>query len=445
MSHWAPRQQLKGGKYIVEELLGFGGFGVTYRAREQPSGQFVAIKTLNALQQSKPDFAAIQENFVNEAMCLASCRHVHIVKVLPQLFQQDGLWCMVMEYIEGQDLASYLDERGVLSEQEALRIIRQVGDALTFIHNQGFLHRDVKPLNIMLRRGSLDAVLIDFGLAREFISGKEQSHTNYITERFAPIEQYQRRAERGAYTDVYALAATLYNLLTYQLPPAADIRKEFSIPLVPPKQHNPKISDRVNDAIIKGMALEPKDRPQSVQEWLALFTEAEADDLSSERGIDYRNLRDLLKAGKWKEADEETYRVMLKAARRESEGWLDVDSINSFPCKDLRTIDQLWVKYSNGRFGFSVQKRIWESVGGNHNADCAYEKFGDRVGWRVEGNWISCQYYRLTLYDAPFGHLPSFWEVVGWEYLRKQRRFSLMKFFVRANKSLDFLLSRRDL
>lgn len=268
MSQWTKGQRLKDGRYIVEELLGFGGFGVTYRAREQSSGQFVAIKTLNALQQSQPNFAATQETFVNEAMCLASCRHPHIVKVYPQLFQQDGLWCMVMEYIDGQDLASYLEDRGVLSEEEALRLIRQVGDALSYVHNQGFLHRDVKPANIILRRDNLDAVLIDFGLAREFVPGRVQSLTNHKTEGFAPIEQYERRGDFGAYTDVYALAATLYNVLTDKSPPPANFRKEFNIPLVPPKQHNPQISDLVNDAIIKGMALEPKDRPQSVQEWL---------------------------------------------------------------------------------------------------------------------------------------------------------------------------------
>ena len=87
------------------------------------------------------------------------------------------------------------------------------------------------------------------------------------------------------------------------------------------------------------------------------------DQLSSEKGVDYTRLRDLLKTGKWKEADKETMTVMLKAAGREEEGWLNRDSIEKFPCTDLRTIDQLWVKYSNGRFGFSVQKRIWESVG----------------------------------------------------------------------------------
>ncbi|MEI2580272.1 GUN4 domain-containing protein [Scytonema sp. PRP1] len=90
----------------------------------------------------------------------------------------------------------------------------------------------------------------------------------------------------------------------------------------------------------------------------------EPSDLPSEKGVDYTRLRDLLAAGKWKEADEETFAVMLKASGRENDGWLDIESIKNFPCTDLRTIDQLWVKYSNGGFGFSVQKRIWESVVG---------------------------------------------------------------------------------
>jgi len=116
------------------------------------------------------------------------------------------------------------------------------------------------------------------------------------------------------------------------------------------------------------------------------------DNLTSETGVDYTRLRDLLKAGNWKEADEETVKVML------------IDLIEEFPCTDLRTIDQLWVKYSNGHFGFSVQKSIWESVGKD------YRKFGDRVGWR-KGNgrnkeWL--KYLQLTFsLNAPQGHLPA--------------------------------------
>jgi hypothetical protein len=128
------------------------------------------------------------------------------------------------------------------------------------------------------------------------------------------------------------------------------------------------------------------------------------DDLRSERNVDYRRLRDLLRAGNWKQADQETLAVMLKAAGREQENWLSSESIENFPCTDLRTIDQLWVKYSGGRFGFSVQKRIWESVGKDE------KKFGDRVGWRRNNKWL---YYNVHLTfntNAPEGHLPSrFW------------------------------------
>ncbi|WP_414587357.1 GUN4 domain-containing protein [Scytonema sp. PCC 10023] len=156
--------------------------------------------------------------------------------------------------------------------------------------------------------------------------------------------------------------------------------------------------------------------------------QSEQDDLSSEKGVDYTRLRDLLAAGKWKEADEETLAVMLQVAEREKEGWLSIKSIENFPCTDLRTIDQLWVKYSNGRFGFSVQKRIWESVGGKPGADYGiWEKFGDYVGWRSrwrydvaipQKEWLSYDELHFTK-TAREGHLPvkviSLWARTGSE------------------------------
>jgi hypothetical protein len=111
----------------------------------------------------------------------------------------------------------------------------------------------------------------------------------------------------------------------------------------------------------------------------------------------------LLADSKWQEADRETLTIMLRVAGREKEGWLDIQSINSFPCTELRTIDRLWLRYSNGQFGFSVQKRIWESIGGTLDAD--YEtwcKFGDRVGWRSQRE------FNFTFdIKVPHGHLPT--------------------------------------
>ncbi|MCL1474109.1 GUN4 domain-containing protein [Argonema antarcticum] len=115
----------------------------------------------------------------------------------------------------------------------------------------------------------------------------------------------------------------------------------------------------------------------------------------------YTRLRDLLAAGKLKEADDETRSVMLKVAGREHEGWLNEDGMSKLSCADLRTVDRLWVEYSKGRFGFSVQKRIYYEEMGKD-----WEKMGDIVGWRVKGEWLSISSLNYSS-DAPTGHLPG--------------------------------------
>ena len=154
----------------------------------------------------------------------------------------------------------------------------------------------------------------------------------------------------------------------------------------------------------------------------------QADKLTSAKGVDYTKLRDLLAAEKWRKADEETARLMLMVAGRQKERYLNVEDIHYFPCEDLRAIDHLWVKYSNGCFGFSVQKRIYQSLGGTREYDKKiWEAFGDRVGWRKNGEWL---YYNQLIFNtkAPVAHLPGwcggwsfgslvrwlwFWEVYG--------------------------------
>ena len=142
---------------------------------------------------------------------------------------------------------------------------------------------------------------------------------------------------------------------------------------------------------------------------------AETDAISSERGVDYTKLRDLLAQGKWKEADKETLLVMLKVAGLIEGDWLRVEDIEEFPCTDLRTIDTLWVKYSKGRFGFSVQKRIWQSVGGTPDADYeTYKRFGDRVGWRVDNKWLDYDDLTFTTEGEAPGARGGMRRWVGW-------------------------------
>ena len=112
-------------------------------------------------------------------------------------------------------------------------------------------------------------------------------------------------------------------------------------------------------------------------------------ELLSDKNVDYTKLRDFLANGEWKEADMETGRCMLKATEQEEQGYLMEEDVENFPCTDLRTIDQLWVKYSNGKFGFSVQKKIYQSLGGTKEFDSkVWEKFVEKVGWRKGDKWL---------------------------------------------------------
>lgn len=128
-----------------------------------------------------------------------------------------------------------------------------------------------------------------------------------------------------------------------------------------------------------------------------LAEETDEDQLVSESGVDYSHLQALLAGGAWEEADEETAQLMLEAS--EQDELMLIDAAENFPISDLRIIDRLWVKYSNGRFGLSVQKQLWEEAGQN------VEKFGEIVGWLFQGNWIQQKDIKFT-YEAPVGHLP---------------------------------------
>jgi eukaryotic-like serine/threonine-protein kinase len=417
---WQAETQLQDGRYVIEKTLGVGGFGITYLARET-TGDRVVIKTLNDTVQKRRDFNQCQEEFLNEALRLAQCSHPHIVRV-QKVIQHDSIWCIVMDYIDGMTLAKRVEEKGFLSESLALQYIQQIADAANLIHQRGFLHRDIKPLNILLTEDEQSAFLIDFGMVRSFKPNLTQVHTEYVSKGFAPIEQYDRRSQRGAYTDVYGLAATLYAILTGEVPESATTRdravaKGESDPLVLPQTFNPNISDRTQAVILQGMALLPEQRSPSVLEWLSglpleenVATASEIElvppplpdvpQWQSAVGIDYSQLNELLANHRWQEADRETEAIVLQVCDRMAAGTANIDEIQNFPCRDLRSIDLLWEEHSNGRFGFRVQAKIWQEVEEN------YEAFGEKVGWRELGIWLP--YAELTFeISAPVGHLPS--------------------------------------
>jgi len=269
---WEPGYELKNGRYIIEKQLDEGGFGIVYLARDKRYNQKVVIKTLKPEFRNPEDWDCwdnFEEKFVNEAIKLIQCQHPHIVK-FKSLIKSDGKWGIVMEYIEGQNLGKWVKNNGILTQKDALLYIHQVGEALIVIHDQELLHRDVKPNNIMRTSDGLKVILIDMGIARQFSRYQTQTHTPIATDTYAAPEQYDIRYPRGEYTDVYALAATLYFLLTKQSPVPSSSRIQTDT-LEPPNKINPDISNRVNSAILRGMELNYKDRPQTIQEWLNLL------------------------------------------------------------------------------------------------------------------------------------------------------------------------------
>ncbi len=273
-----PGTTLHGGLYSVGKVLGQGGFGITYLGGDLRARRAVAIKEffpqgatrrgtsvhpIGALGTA--DYEASREKFLDEAQILARFDHPSIVDVFGT-FAENNTAYMVMELLRGKSLMQVLEERGPLPEDEALNDIIRVGQALDVVHTANLLHRDLKPDNLM-RTVDGEVVLIDFGTARTFAADKTGRMTTMLTPGYAPLEQYGQQVRFGPFTDVYALGATLYHLLTSQMPAAATDRATGVI-LKSPRQLNPEISERADKAIMWALEMRVGDRPQTARAWV---------------------------------------------------------------------------------------------------------------------------------------------------------------------------------
>jgi serine/threonine protein kinase len=273
-----PGSKLLNGFYAVGKPLGQGGFGITYLGSDVKQRLSVAIKEFfpqGSVRQNRSVYPAgtldeagfkeAKERFIQEGVTLKQFRHPGIVRVYA-LFEENNTAYMVMEYLRGETLQKRLEERGPLPEKEAIGYIMEVGDALATVHRANLLHRDVKPENIIVTDTGRVA-LIDFGAAKEFAAGKTQAHSLLLTPGYAPLEQYAQRAHRGAFTDVYALGATLYHLLTGQAPVAATDRAA-GVELPSPIQLNPNVSSSVSHAVMRALDMKVDQRPQTIPDFL---------------------------------------------------------------------------------------------------------------------------------------------------------------------------------
>ena len=278
---------LDNGKYVLDTQLGKGIFEITYQGTNTESGETVVIKSLGETLRHHSDFDQFKQVFLEIGDRLSHCEHPNLVRVL-DCFEEAGVPYWVMEYIPGQTLAELI-QTNVLPEGKAIAYIRQIANGLSVLHHIGLLHQDIKPENIIRRQDTDCVVLGELGITSEFAPGVMQTRANLLSAGYAPPEQHTFKEPRTPATDIYALAATLYCLLTGQPPLPAPVRETlhcdgnvgdalaqaetqehylFSPALQPSLD---KLNPVIKQVLWRGLELSLEKRPQTVEAWLSLL------------------------------------------------------------------------------------------------------------------------------------------------------------------------------
>jgi serine/threonine protein kinase len=292
------------GKYKIERVLGQGGFGITYLAKQKVSvagalGTIdaeieVTVKEFFMKELCNRDEASsavtvpstgsaelvekFRQKFIKEAKNISKLKHPHIIKVL-DVFEENSTAYYVMEYIDGGSLSDLIEEKGTLKEEETLKYTRQIASALQYIHSLNMNHLDVKPGNVLLRQNG-DVVLIDFGMSKNYDVAGEQTTSSPIgvSVGYAPIEQ-SRAGGLGTFspaTDIYSLGATMFKMLMGQTPPEATTVFDEGLPELPAE-----VSDTTKKVIEKAMQPRRKERYQTIEEFLIALNGEQSQQLLS--------------------------------------------------------------------------------------------------------------------------------------------------------------------
>lgn len=296
------------GRYVIQKVLGQGGFGITYLGIDKLYGNKVAIKeyypqkiamrkaqyedvvTVTSIEE-KNNYDKGKKRFLDEAQVMARFnKNEGIVKIL-DFFEANNTAYIVMEYLEGITLKQYLGKYGVIQFRNLIEMMLPLLEALIEIHSQGLIHRDISPDNIMVQHNS-KLKLMDFGAARDYTESGNKSLTVILKPGYAPPEQYQTHGVQGPWTDIYALCATIYKCLTGITPPDA-IARVMDDKFKEPDQLDGKLSPDIKKILWKGMNIFPEERYQDIVEFGedvcdALFIPEENKklDLDNEKNID---------------------------------------------------------------------------------------------------------------------------------------------------------------
>lgn len=275
---------LQDGKYRIIRVLGQGGFGITYLSEHTMLGKLVAIKeffpkeycdreeTTNKITVGTKNTVDIVDTlkakFIKEARNISKLSHTNIVTIF-DIFQENETAYYVMEYIDGHSLAELLKLNGPMAEEDALRYIRKIANAVNYMHSLSMNHLDLKPANIMVRSHDNEPILIDFGLSKQYDAVGDQTSTTPIgvSHGYAPIEQYRPGGVStfSPQTDVYALGATLYALITAKTPPHYSEILENGI------YFQSAISESLKCTIEKSLEIKRCNRPQDIESFLVML------------------------------------------------------------------------------------------------------------------------------------------------------------------------------
>ncbi|MBE9054949.1 serine/threonine-protein kinase [Sphaerospermopsis sp. LEGE 08334] len=433
-------------RYAPQSILGQGGFGRTFLAidEDKPSKPYCVIKQFLPQAQGTDSIEKASQLFAQEAQRLEELGKHPQIPELMAYFTSDNRQYLVQEFVKGETLQTELDKNGVFSEQQIKKLLIEVLQILEFVHSKQVIHRDIKPENLILSSEN-KLFLVDFGAAK-IVKPQQRTATGTIIGSAEYCAPEQSMGKPLFSSDLYSLGVTCLHLLTGVSP--FDLYSPMEGEWVWRDFLNGNVvSDELGKILEKLASPIAKHRYQSVKDVMQELNFVDQNVRRSPSQIlppppqppvkiprpsvtvtsQYQKLEKLLATRKWREADEETKRVMLVVAEvkksdfESEEDWLnlkslDFKSIDNFPCEDLRSIDWLWATYSNDKFGFSVQKRIYQSLGGTEDFDHnIWNAFANRVGWikgEVYENFLyhsDVSFYNIK--KSPEGRLPHL--VVG--------------------------------
>ena len=440
-------------RYKITKSLGGGGFGDTYKAVDiaLPDNPPCMVKHLLPKSSNPSILPIAKELFEREAKTLYHLGEHNQIPRLYAHFEENGEFYLVQEFIDGHDLSEEITIGKKINEKQTIRLLQDILEVLTFVHEQNVIHRDIKPSNIMRRNKDRKLVLIDFGSVKVLsaLTLNAQGLTDVTigvgSSGYMPSEQARGKPKLAS--DVYAVGIIGIQALTglapqqfpedpntgeiiwrdlvsvnTQLADALDkmVKDHFSLryqnasqalkALTPtqittkPKQNNNNNNNNNNKRILPAI-------PALIGIIIVLsgvgFTVYK---LVNKSNITYSNLDKLLAQENWQEADIMTANLLLKIGDQDNSDWLDSDEINNFDCDEIKKIDLLWQYYSGGKFGFDIQKKAYLETGnklGDYDEQ-AYKAFGEKIGWFKDNQWVNYEtiFSFSSLKDASLGLLP---------------------------------------